>query len=297
MPPLGERARELARLVNRADAVLVGIGSGMSSSAGFNHYNRTGMRRAGLEDWQDAFGFKGLFDGFYHLYPSLEQQWAYYARYIDFMLQEPASQPYLDLRSVLARKEYFVLTTNVDIQTEKTFPTNRVCAYQGSFAYLQCKQPCCDELFDARPYVRRMLAGMDGFEIRSADIPRCPHCGWQLVPWVRDNTFLEGTAWKRGVEQYEDFLLAHRSERLLLLELGVGEMTPSIITLPFWRMTSQLPQAHLVTVNVAKESTPLQLGERASCIKGDLGEILATVRELSKRQAVPSQWGEVQGVP
>lgn len=42
-----------------------------------------------------AFGFKSLFDGFYYLYPSLEQQWAYYARYIDFMLREPASQPYL----------------------------------------------------------------------------------------------------------------------------------------------------------------------------------------------------------
>ena len=34
---------------------------------------------------------KSLFDGFYHLYPSLEQQWAYYARYIDFMLRELAA--------------------------------------------------------------------------------------------------------------------------------------------------------------------------------------------------------------
>ncbi len=32
----------------------------------------------------------------YHLYPSLEQQWAYYARYIDFMLRKPASRPHLD---------------------------------------------------------------------------------------------------------------------------------------------------------------------------------------------------------
>ena len=59
----------------------------------FNHYNRAGMARAGMGDWQQAFGFKSLFDGFYHLYPSLEQQWAYYARYIDFMLREPASRP------------------------------------------------------------------------------------------------------------------------------------------------------------------------------------------------------------
>ncbi|RHF74661.1 NAD-dependent protein deacetylase, SIR2 family, partial [Collinsella sp. AM24-1] len=137
---------------------------------------------------------KSLFDGFYHLYPSLEQQWAYYARYIDFMLRELASQPYLDLRSLIGHKDYFILSTNVDTQAEKTFPDERTCNYQGSFAHLQCKQPCCDELFDASPYVERMLAGMAGFEVLSEDIPRCPHCGWQLVPWVRDDTFLQGGA-------------------------------------------------------------------------------------------------------
>ena len=33
--------------------------------------------------------------------------------------------------------------------------------------------------------------------------------------------------------------------RVLLLELGVGEMTPGIITLPFWSMAAKLPDAHL----------------------------------------------------
>ena len=174
MPSLEKEANRLRSLINDADAIIVGIGSGMSSAAGFNHYNRAGMERAGMEDWQRAFGFKSLFDGFYHLYPSLEQQWAYYARYIDFMLREPASQPYLDLRSLIGQKDYFILSTNVGTQVEKTFPAERVCNYQGSFAHLQCKQPCCDELFDASPYVERMLAGMVGFEVRSEDIPPMP---------------------------------------------------------------------------------------------------------------------------
>ena len=164
MPPLEREATRLRGLIDDADAIIVGIGSGMSSAAGFNHYNRAGMERAGMADWQQAFGFKSLFDGFYHLYPSLEQQWAYYARYIDFMLREPASQPYLDLRSLIGHKDYFILTTNVDTQVEKMFPAERICNYQGSFAHLQCKQPCCDELFDASPYVERMLAGMARFE-------------------------------------------------------------------------------------------------------------------------------------
>ena len=103
--------------------------------------------------------------------PAFERQWAYYVRYIDFMLREPASRPYLDLRSLIGHKDYFILNTNVDTQVEKTFPAERICCYQGSFAHLQCKQPCCDELFDASPYVDRMLAGMAGFEVRSEDVP------------------------------------------------------------------------------------------------------------------------------
>ena len=283
MPPLEREAMRLRSLIDDADAIIVGIGSGMSSAAGFNHYNRAGMARAGMGDWQQAFGFKGLFDGFYHLYPSLEQQWAYYARYIDFMLREPASQPYLDLRSLIGHKDYFILSTNVDTQVEKAFPAERTCNYQGSFTYLQCKQPCCDELFDASPYVERMIAGMERFEVHSEDVPRCPHCGWQLVPWVRDDTFLEGSAWHKGVERYENFVRERfvrerRAGRVLLLELGVGEMTPGIITLPFWSMTAKLPDAHLLSVNISGDSAPLQLESKAEAIQTDLRTLLSAAR-------------------
>ena len=51
-----------------------------------------------------------------------------------------------------------------------------------------------------------MLAGMAGFEVRSEDVPRCPHCGWQFVPWVRDDTFLQGAAWHEGLGRYERFV-------------------------------------------------------------------------------------------
>lgn len=101
-----------------------------------------------------------------------------------------------------------------------------------------------------------MIAGMEGFEVRSEDVPRCPHCGWQLVPWVRGDTFLEGSAWREGVERYENFVRERRGGRLLLLELGVGEMTPGIITLSFWSLTARLAYAHLLSVNIANGSAP-----------------------------------------
>ena len=65
---------------------------------------------------------------------------------------------------------------------------------------------------------------------------------------------------------------------VLLLELGVGEMTPGIVTLPFWSMTAKLPDAHLLSVNISVDSAPLQLGSKAEAIQADLGALLSAAR-------------------
>ena len=120
--------------------------------------------------------------------------------------------------------------------------------------------------------------GSAGFEVRSEDVPRCPHCGWQLVSWVRDDTFIQGTAWHESLERYERFMRERGAGRVLLLELGVGEMTPGIITLPFWSMTAKLPDAHLLSVNISGDSAPLQLGSKAEAIRADLSMLLSVAR-------------------
>ena len=56
-----------------------------------------------------------------------EQQWAYYARYIQSMWDAPTGQPYYDLRDIVAEKEVFVLTTNIDMQFERIFQKERIC--------------------------------------------------------------------------------------------------------------------------------------------------------------------------
>ena len=70
----------------------------------------------------------------------------------------------------------------------------------------------------------------------------------------------------------------HGDGRVLLLELGVGEMTPGVITLPFWIMVAKLPDAHLLSVNISGGSSPLQLGSKAEAIQADLGALLSAAR-------------------
>lgn len=98
------------------------------------------------------------------------------------------------------------------------------------------------------------------------------------MPWVRDDTFLLGTVWRESLERYERFMRERGAGRVLLLELGVGEMTLGIITLPFWSMTAKLPDAHLLSVNISGDSAPLQLGNKAEAIQADLGALLSAAR-------------------
>lgn len=62
------------------------------------------------------------------------------------MEEAPAGQLYRDLYEILKEKEYFILTTNCDIQIPKAFPEERTCQFQGDFSYFQCSQPCHDKL-------------------------------------------------------------------------------------------------------------------------------------------------------
>ena len=94
-----------------------------------------------LQDFKEWYGLNSPFDGFYYCYSSPEQQWAYYARYIQSMWDAPTGQPYYDLRDIVAEKEVFVLTTNIDMQFERIFQKERICDYQGNIGYVQCSQP------------------------------------------------------------------------------------------------------------------------------------------------------------
>lgn len=90
--------------------------------------------------------------------------------------------------------------------------------------------------------------------------------------------FLLGTVWRESLERYERFMRERGAGRVLLLELGVGEMTPGIITLPFWSMTAKLPDAHLLSVNISGDSAPLQRGNKVEAIRADLGALLSAAR-------------------
>jgi NAD-dependent SIR2 family protein deacetylase len=273
-----ERIVQFVELLKSADAIVVGGGSGLSSAAGYNHYHWSGALLEDLEPFYEHYGFQSPFAGFYHCYSSPEEQWAYYAAYIKSMQEASVGKPYQILKKLLGDIPYFILTTNVDMQFSKLFPAENICTFQGSFKYFQCSQPCHDKTYENRELIDEMCHHTKDFRIPSELVPRCPECGWKMVPWVRDDTFLEGRDWTVSVERYHNFLrqwlMLKPNSRVLLLELGVGEMTPTIIKLLFWEMTEKNENVFYVCMNQKKSGVPEHIRDRSLYIAGDIAEVL-----------------------
>ena len=124
----------LGQELDRAEAVVIGAGSGLSTSAGFTYTGERFQKYFG--DFIAKYGFRDMYSGGFHPFESLEEHWAYWSRYIWINRYMDAPKPvYNELLQLIQDKEYFVLTTNVDHCFQKAgFDKNRLFYTQGTMA-------------------------------------------------------------------------------------------------------------------------------------------------------------------
>ena len=99
---------ELTERIAKADAIVIGGGSGLSSAAGYDHYHWSPALTEALAPFRDYYGFTSPLAGFYHCFSSYGEQWGYYSQYIRFMWNAPKGQPYLDLQKITEGKPAFL---------------------------------------------------------------------------------------------------------------------------------------------------------------------------------------------
>ena len=295
----GSYSDNIARLrqtLDEADAVIVGAGAGLSTSAGYIY---TGERfEKYFADFARKYGFQDMYSGgFYVLQSPPEEMWAYWSRYIWINRYAPIPKDtYARLLDLLKDKDYFVLTTNVDHCFQKAgFDKKRLFYTQGDYGLFQCSEPCHEKTYENEELIRAMVLSQ-GWEIsedgtltlpegaeRKMTVPRellpvCPVCGEAMTTNLRsDDRFVEDEGWHRAAERYQNFLRT-RTGKLLFLELGVGFNTPAIIKYPFWNMTARDPDAVYACLNYGEAACPEQIRERSICLDGDIGAILADLK-------------------
>ena len=274
-----EKIDQLRQALTDADAVVIGAGAGLSTSAGFTY---SGDRfEKYFSDFYARYGFSDMYSGGFYPYKTSEEFWAYWSRYIYINRYMDAPKPvYQNLLDLVTGKDYFVLTTNVDHCFQKAgFDKKRLFYTQGDYGLLQCSGPCCQETYDNEAIVRQMYEQQSDMRVPTALLPRCPHCGRPLTMNLRsDDSFVEDRGWHLAAERYENFLRTRQGQKLLFLELGVGYNTPGIIKYPFWQMTARNPEATYACINQGQAVCPHEIEKQSICIDGDIGEVLARLR-------------------
>ena len=218
-----------------------------------------------------------MYSGGFYSFPSQEEFWAYWSRYIFINRYRNAPKSVHEVLLELMRdKDYFVITTNVDHCFRKAgFDKKHLFYTQGDYGLFQCSEPCCRETFDNEAIVLEMLNRQKDMKIPTELLPVCPHCGKPLTMNLRsDDKFVEDEGWHRAAERYENFLRTRAGGKILFLELGVGYNTPVIIKYPFWQMTAKNSKAVYACVNFGEAFCPKQIQSQAICINIDIHNFL-----------------------
>ena len=282
MKSIGDYSQKIDRLkaeLQDADTILIGAGSGLSTSAGLTYDGERFLKH--FSDFHEKYGITDMYSGGFYPFPSLEEYWAWWSRHIYYNRYDVThGKPYADLLELVRSRNYFVLTTNVDHQFQLAgFDKTRLFYTQGDYGLWQCSEPCHQATYDNEAVVRRMIAEQADMRVPSELIPHCPKCGKPMTMNLRcDDTFAQDAGWYAAAHQYEDFLHRYGTDRILFLELGVGGNTPGIIKVPFLRMTAQNPRATYACINLGEAITMKVLKAQSILLDADIGKVLSNLR-------------------
>lgn len=192
----------------------------------------------------------------------------------------PALPLYSQLYEIIKEKEHFVLTTNVDHQFQKAgFQEEHIFATQGDYGNIQCEKGCHQKIYDAEDLFRQMDQARHDCRIPSYMVPKCPVCGGDMAMHLRcDQYFVEDEDWHEAAGRYYDFLKGMERKKGVLLELGVGFNTPTIIRFPFEKMVRENKNLSLIRLNMNEAVVPESFGSRAIGIGGDMAKVIADLR-------------------
>ena len=284
--------RRLNDELDTADAVIIGAGAGLSTSAGFTYSGERFERY--FFDFADRFGITDMYSGGFYPFPDDETRWAWWARHIYYNRYVDAPKPVYDrLLDLVKAKDYFVITTNVDHQFQKAgFDKTRLFYTQGDYGLFQSVDPSDRNTYDNEEWVMAAMEA-EGFvkdsegvwqvpgaktilmRIPTDMIPKTPYGADVTMNLRSDDTFVEDDGWHRAAAAYSRFITDHQNLHVLFLELGVGANTPGIIKYPFWRMTLANDKAVYACLNYSEAFSPAEIRSRSICIDGDIGDTLS----------------------
>ena len=249
----------------------------MSTAAGAEYGGR--FFEENFAEFQKIYGkgpyMQDMYSAGFYPFPDQESKWGYWAHQallagIDLDVT-PLHKTLLD---ALTGKKLFLLSTNADHQFEKAgLPTEKIFQTQGSYRLIQCRRGCHSKTYDAEALFRQMERERVDGRIPHELVPKCPVCGGEMTMNLRvDDHFVEDENWHDAEERFGCFLSECKDKKTVLLELGVGFNTPTIIRFPFEKLVREHENITLIRLSRSKAMVPASLGDRAVGINADMAQ-------------------------
>jgi len=103
----------LYELIKEAEAVVLGVGAGLSAADGFTYIGK--RFNQAFPDFIEKYHLLDMLQASLYEYESLEEFWAFQSRFIIMnYFDQPVGQSYVHLKNILANKAFHVITTNAD---------------------------------------------------------------------------------------------------------------------------------------------------------------------------------------
>lgn len=162
----------------------------------------------------------------------------------------------------LNKNNYFVVTTcNDDIITMSSFERERMVAPCGTLKYMKCDTGCFKYVYETKEVYDNIYSIVQKYketdfknresmwdELKEA-MPQCPMCKQVMsVNQVKTNNYSE-EGYKEAWESYMSWLQKTLNRKLVMIELGEGFDTPTVIRWPFEKVAAVNNKAVLIRVN------------------------------------------------
>lgn len=267
---------KLQELIENADAIIIGAGAGLSSSAGLE-YGGERFKKL-FPEFIKQYHLTDMYSSAFYPFESLEQYWGYFSKHIYHnRYTSVVNSCYDDLLQLVQDKNYFVITTNADhLFIKSGFDKQRLFYTQGDYGLFQCSKGCHNKTYDNKEIIYKMVDKQKDLRIPTNLIPYCPVCGNPMdVNLRKDTTFIEDEGWNLAHNRYQDFLKQNKHTKVVYLELGIGYNTPSIIKYPFWLNTHQNKHANYVCINTFDCNCPKEIKHQSLCLEANIKEVFS----------------------
>ncbi|KAL5337511.1 hypothetical protein BJX70DRAFT_409198 [Aspergillus crustosus] len=226
----------------------------------------------------------------------LYDKWGYYFTHLGLVRNWPIASRF--------GSRCFVRTSNADgLFIANGFHPGRVSTPQGQYAYLQCLAKCRREaVFASALFLDAALPFLDPESQLLTDetkIPRCRYCSGELTLCVRGGDYFNPSPLLPQEREYSRFIdkislnlqlgppRNKTPAKAVILELGVGLNTPSVLRWPNEELVQGAPNREVRLVRVgfgAAGCAPWEFEEEglAVGVDGDIGAVVGLLAGVLK---------------